>query len=628
MKELTATVSIEDPSSWALLQRSLINRLNSVHDLIVDGYVRDDGRLMWPPGDEYTGVDGLDDAYESFQNWPLFYLLGGDERFLETAKVEWEAITEQFARYDSGHGHPMVVDEYEQGRDWFHQSEGNLLLYHIRIADPDDEAFADRARRFADLYRPDAGAGNFDMDEMMVTAPETGSMGPVLNLDGEWSYAAWKEIYGLPFQDVKGVDTLADLDSSAAAQAMGEAMAERMGEGDIPMNLAITSLATVAYLLTGEDAYARWVREYVDAWRDRTRENGGIVPDNVGPSGDIGACLDGKWYGGYYGWTWPHGWLSFGDAVVAGAQNAHLLGANASILSFPRSQLDVLIDAGIEYDGTLYVPYKHGDEGWYGYEPTTPDVLYDDQDEVRWLDGWFEFQPMGTAWPAHLWHASRSAADRDRLRRVRQSGPDELESARENEKDNGGHEGSWVAYATGEFPEYPERILRHNHRQVSRRIEYIRRDEQDPATYDDDYLQHRNPVTVEGLVQLTMGGPLPLYNGGLLQTSVRHFDPERGRPGLPENVAALVSSLSADGLTLTVSNVGGRERTVVVQAGTYGEHQFRTATYDASTQRGRTRRVVDVDDAAVRVRLEPSARTRIEFEFDRYVNDPAAAFPL
>jgi hypothetical protein len=77
-----------------------------------------------------------------------------------------------------------------------------------------------------------------------------------------------------------------------------------------------------------------------------------------------------------------------------------------------------------------------------------------------------------------------------------------------------------------------------------------------------------------------------------------------------------------------VSNVGGRERTVVVQAGTYGEHQFRTATYDASTQRGRTRRVVDVDDAAVRVRLEPSARTRIEFEFDRYVNDPAAAFPL
>ena len=43
--------------------------------------------------------------------------------------------------------------------------------------------------------------------------------------------------------------------------------------------------------------------------------------------------------------------------------------------------------------------------------------------------------------------------------------------------------------------------------------------------------QRRNPVTCEGLVQLTCGGPLPHYNGGLFVTRLRHFDPQQKRPG-------------------------------------------------------------------------------------------------
>ena len=38
-----------------------------------------------------------------------------------------------------------------------------------------------------------------------------------------------------------------------------------------------------------------------------------------------------------------------------------------------------------------------------------------------------------------------------------------------------------------------------------------------------------NPVTCEALVQLTLGGPQPMYNGGMLHTTVRYFDAERRR---------------------------------------------------------------------------------------------------
>ena len=67
----------------------------------------------------------------------------------------------------------------------------------------------------------------------------------------------------------------------------------------------------------------------------------------------------------------------------------------------------------------------------------------------------------------------------------------------------------------------------------------MRDDQQDPATYGDWHLQIRNPITVEGLVQLTKGGPLFMYNGGLLQARRRYFDAARRRPGLPTDVAVL-----------------------------------------------------------------------------------------
>jgi hypothetical protein len=93
-------------------------------------------------------------------------------------------------------------------------------------------------------------------------------------------------------------------------------MEERMSRGDVAPNLALTSLVTNAWLLTGEERYRRWVLDYVEVWMKRTRANGGLLPDNVGLSGQVGEYTGGRWYGGLYGWTWPHGFYNLQMAAT------------------------------------------------------------------------------------------------------------------------------------------------------------------------------------------------------------------------------------------------------------------------------------------------------------------------
>ena len=114
MIRIEGNVPFVEPPQWAVLERSLIDLMDaSVHPLM-ERYVRPDGSVLWPPTEDFSSIDGLDDAYESFHNWPLFYLMGGGEHVLEYSHRTWEGITRQFTRYDTGHGHPMVVKEYEQ----------------------------------------------------------------------------------------------------------------------------------------------------------------------------------------------------------------------------------------------------------------------------------------------------------------------------------------------------------------------------------------------------------------------------------------------------------------------------------------------------------------------------------
>ncbi len=117
---------------------------------------------------------------------------------------------------------------------------------------------------------------------------------------------------------------------------------ERQSRGDVPLNLGATSLMTHAYAYTGEEKYRAWVLDYLAAWEERTARNGGITPDNIGLSGEIGEYNDGKWWGGYYGWRWPHGSVSLLEPISVAGMNAAALTGEMRHLNLLRSQLDML----------------------------------------------------------------------------------------------------------------------------------------------------------------------------------------------------------------------------------------------------------------------------------------------
>ncbi|REE86530.1 hypothetical protein A8990_110140 [Paenibacillus taihuensis] len=656
MLKLRANLAFYEPPKWALLERQLITLMNEAVEPLIERYIRPDGTMLWPTTDNHTGIDALDDMYESFFNWPLYYVLGGHEKFKELSKKEFDAITVQFARYDSGTGHKMVEKEYEQGYDWFHQGEGYTMFYHMGLMDPSDATIRERAMKYAGLFlNEDPEVINYDEEHHMIPYPHSGSMGATdrnfkVHFSG-WHYADWMRNYGLHFQDVPGVGSFEDLKHEAGAMAMGQAIVERCSQGDIPLNLLATSMVTNAYLHTGDTKYKKWVKSYVDAWIERTQRNGGLIPDNVGLNGEIGEHNGGKWYGGWYGWTWPHGWLSVGQGVGVAAQNALLLERDPAYAEFLRSQLTIMNEKAIVQDGTRYVPYKFGEPGWYGYH-TKSVLLEDDGKTVLWKDGAFEFMPIEPVYPTHLWYMSMEETDHELLKSLRNyAKPDWNHIEYYRNKDQAGHDYAWTSYLAGEFEDYPEQILNYNMAQVYHRINFMRTDAEDPARYKDDYFQIRNTVTLEGLLQLTLGAPSPLYNGGLLMARLRYFDADARRPGLPADVAALVEKVEADRTVVKLVNLHPTQRrSLVVQAGAFGEHQFTDVAYtvfgataDDGSQLGAattleklpdglynskaSQESAVVNDKWLLVELEPGCHTTLELGTKRYVNEPSYQEP-
>ena len=625
---IEAQKRLQAPPTWAVLERELIDKINDAAPQVLEKYTRPDGTLYWPTHPDFQSFDGLDDAYESFHNWPLFYMLGGDAQFLIDAQTEFDVITKDMARYGSGHDYPMVVKEYQPGYDWFHQSEGNYLFYMLCMADPTRTENVERAIRFAGFFlNEDPDALNYDPEHKIIKCAMNGSKGPAFwILERESFYPSMG--YNLPFIDVPGC-TSRDvmLESEELRDLMGRVIYERQGKGDAVGNLAATTLATNAYMFTGDEKYKAWVQEYVDAWIARTAENGGIVPDNVGLSGIIGEHIDGKWYGSRYGWSWPHGWHSVGQAISVAGQNAALLHRDLTYMDFPRSQIDVLIQHGIEHNNQLYVPQKYGDPGIANYVPG-PWMQYPITNEdgtVLQIDGWFEFMPMHPSDVAHLWAMSMDDADQGRAKQIAKKTGSKFDiNAWHHTKDSGGRDGGWLAYMRGDYPEYPEAILNHNISQVEQRLNYMANDDEDPAGYGDAYFQRRNPVTCEGLVQLTCGGPLPHYNGGLLVTRLRHFDAQQKRPGLPPDVGALVTQLTADTTELQLVNLNKTaSREVIVQAGSMGEHNFTSARVNT----GQAARTVPINNMYLRVRLPPNTEIDLELGMERFVNAPSYRHP-
>src|SRR5207249_3617687 len=129
------------PPDWALRQRHLIDAMNEAAVAFVRRYTREDGTLVWR--DEWPGMDGSDDGYESFQNFPLFYALAGSEEVHRLSRVEWDAVTRQFTAYG------QIYREFDAYYDWMHHGESSIYFYYFGLADPTVQRDRERALRFA-----------------------------------------------------------------------------------------------------------------------------------------------------------------------------------------------------------------------------------------------------------------------------------------------------------------------------------------------------------------------------------------------------------------------------------------------------------------------------------------------
>ena len=590
---------------WAVLERKLIALINETSLEFADRYTNSDNTLIWRS--EWPGFDGSDDPYEGFMNFTLHYIIGGDPKLDKRHREIWDAITWQWTQYG------QIVDEFDNAYDWMHHGEALLGFYWFGLANPNVLKDRQRTKNFAALYTGEnPEVDNWDATHKMIKAPINGSGGAhYIHTWEDWGpNRQILEEYLPPFEDLTGQDPYqkrTPWHDDEMYKEILEKINERMGRGDAPLNLTATGLATHAYLYDHDPKYKEWVLDYFKAWQERTVKNGGIIPDNIGLDGEIGTYNDGKWWGGYYGWRWPHGSFTILEPLsIAGANAVLLTKGDMSYLDLCRSQIDILWEMRIEEDGVIRVPNRHFDAGWRNFRIQ------------RAID------------PIIVWNISMDEADAERVDRGWHVSNDHLStegyvlgSARPQ------HTAAWYSYIRGRMHDYPERILRNNIEAVEFQVKRFRSEEWNPYTMDHyresmsihDW-QILQPAIEEALVHLTLGGPMPAYHGGHLHVAVRYFDPEHLRPGLPQDVAALVEEISANHVKLTLVNTSHfNEHSTIIQAGAFAEHQILSATVNGGEE-------VQVDGAHLQIDLAAKASATVIMKVKRFANDPTYDFPF
>ena len=565
------------PPGWALLERELLRANARACEEFFARYFDDRGYLECV--ERRGGDDGPDDAIENVNDWPVLYALGGSEIILTLFKKAWEGHLRQFTEAKTTEvpfaRDGMYFKEFPVMFDWLHHGEGLSVFDMEGLCDPHDARYRQRVMRYAGFYlNDDPGAPNYDPKVKIIRSLFNGSRGPLLRKATALDWAGDPIEVEHRFRPGHG--------ESSYKQMLEHFQNYNDIVGDSPMNLAATSLALNAYMLTHNARYKTWILEYVEAWRQRMISNGGIIPSNIGLDGKIGGECQGKWYGGVYGW----GFTVLNPSTKQPAhRNDHFLGLNGFGNAFFLTGDDRFLDAWrtqieavnshlrVENSQTVY-PHMFGDKGWYDYKPEP------------YRHGVLE-----------LYYWSMKEVDR---RRVPDTG--------------------WLAFLEGRNPGYPEAALRADFATIRRKAEAMRHDTTTPDTRLADDPMAYNPATVATMVQLMLGGLPPKHQGEVLHARVRYFDPVKRRPGLPDDVAALVDSLGEVSTSLTLVNLNQSEpREVIVQGGGYGEHLCEEVTCND--------REVPVHRPRFRVLLGPGAGGRLTLKMKRYAGIPTLAPP-
>ena len=571
------------PPEWALLERQLLKAQSDACEAFYDHYFDERGYLLCVP--RWGGDDGPDDAAENQLNWTMLHALGGSDSVLDLFKKGWEGHLRQYTEaktveVDLGRD-GMYYKEFPVMFDWFHNGEGYSAFNLQALSDPYDEARRIRVRRYAGFYNgEDPQADNYDAEHKIIKSCFNGSRGSLLRKATGLDWA------GDPIE-IEGRFRLGHGERSY------EEMVAHFKDyndivGDNPMNLATTFLALNAYMLDHEEKYRDWALEYIDAWCDRTVENGGIIPTNIGLDGTIGGETEGKWYGGIYGWGFTVTVPQTGELAhrtyshtraINGFGVGTLLTGDPRYADTWRGVIDYINNNAREIDGKTKWPNAYGD-------------YFGEEDWYDWKDTPFSSGAM------EVWYWSMN--------------PDDVKHVEHD---------PWVKYLEGKNEDHPTTALKDALERVRKDMEEMAADACSPDTRLSDDMNHINPAKTQTLTQLMLGGLPTGRVGSPLYSRLRYFDPDRRRAGIPDDVAALVEKLSDDAVTVSLVNVNPVEtRTVVIQGGGYAEHDITRVSVEGGES-------IDLGSSAFTVQLAPGCGARLQMGTSRYANKPTVTFP-
>lgn len=560
-----------------MLQRELIRANTMACEEFFTRYFDERGYLLCV--ERWGGDDGPDDAIESVADWPVLHALGAPDSVLHMYRTAWEGHLRQYTEAKTVEvpfaRDGMFYKEFHCMMDWMHIGE-ELRVFNLQgLSDPDNVRFRHRVRRYAGFYmNEDPGAPNYDPKYRIIRSMFNGSRGPLMRRTTGLDWAGDPIEVEHRFHLGHGERNYAEM--VAHFKDYNDTI------GDHPQNLCATTLAANAYMLTGEEKYKTWLLEYVDAWLQRMQANNGIIPTNIGLDGTIGGTAGGRWYGGVYGWGFSvvvpqTGELTHRPRIgrgLIGFGNAYLLTGDRRYIDAWTKMTDLVNSNARVIDGRRMYPRMYGDDGWYDFRETPW--------AVGALDCWY-------------W----TCTDRDR-RRV------------------AGDE--WVRFLAGKNPDYPEQALRTDFETIRSRVAGMRADTTTPDTRLSDDPMDFNPATVGTLRQLMLAGLDPGRGAAPLHCRLRYFDPENRRAGIPQDVAALIDTVTDDRVAVTLVNVSQIEsRELIVQCGGYGEHQCIAVEIDDQQ--------IDVDAPSFSIRLAPGTGGHLVIRMLRYANQPTLSFP-
>jgi hypothetical protein len=561
--------------TWAVLERRVLDESAPAMVEFYRKYYDDRGYVQCVL--RWGADDGPDDAFENFAGWPEFHALGGSDETLRLYRSGLEGMIQQYTaarttQVPAGRD-GMYYREFSTQSDWMHHGEGLRVFNRMGLSVPDDATYRARVRRFAGFYMgEDAEAPNYDPQRKLIRSLINGSRGPLLRK------ATAIDWVGDPF-DVQNF-TLGHSERS-----FDEMLAHYVEYGDVVgdsfLNLVATTLPLDAYLATGEAKYKTWIVDYMDAWLDRMKRNAGIIPSFVDLDGRIGGP-DGRWWGNAYGWGFSPVNPVTGrrenrnriPRALVGFNNALWVTGDQKYVDAWRHMTEAVNAHGTVAGGRMQYPTMHGADGWYGWQPQP------------WNVGALE-----------VWYWSMKSSD------LAPAGKD-----------------PWIAYLQGQNPTYPETALQRDLSGIQTRLDRVRRDTTAASQRLADNMMDNNPVAVDALIRLALGGLPPGRDGGLLNARVRYFDPARTRAGLPEDVGALVSEMTDTRTVVTLVNLNQTTpRSVVVQGGAYGEHRIESVQVNGAT--------FAVDRTSFTARLAPGAGAAFTLTMKRYSEKPTQAFP-